>query len=281
MSSSLLDAALDYAAAGLAAFPLIARSKVPATRRGFYDATTNPATLRRWFGGTCEYNIGIRTGMASGGVWVLDIDDDGSFRELERRHGILPPTRTSQSSRGLHLWFRSSAPIQCSASRIAPGVDAKGENGCITAPPSIHADGPTYRWLNDELIVPAPEWLVALTRKRPPASTISQRAVAGIRRPCSGAPGAYATAALDAEITDLANTAPGARNHALNRASFSLHQLVAGGELDAAQVERRLLDAATANGLMADRHDGPARVRRTIESGARAGLQCPRTRPGR
>lgn len=275
--SSLLEVALDYAALGLAAFPLVARSKEPATRRGFYDATTNPATLRRWFGGACEYNIAIRTGMASGGVWVLDIDDDESLRELEHAHGALPSTRNSQSSRGLHFWWRATSPIQCSDSRVARGIDVKGDGGYIVAPPSIHPDGPIYRWVNDAPIGPAPSWLEELTRKRPPPTPTIPPPTP---RPYSGAPGAYATAALEREIDALANTAPGSRNHALNRASFSLHQLVAGGELDGAEVERRLLDAATANGLMADPHDGPARVRRTIESGARAGLQHPRTRRG-
>ena len=41
---SLLKAALAYAAAGLAVFPLVPRTKEPATKRGFYDATTNPMT---------------------------------------------------------------------------------------------------------------------------------------------------------------------------------------------------------------------------------------------
>src|SRR5205807_5814228 len=127
-------------------------------------------------------------------------------------------------------------------------------------------------------------WLVELTREKPRAlPTISQRAVAAIKRPTNGARSsagdAYGAAALEYEIEALASTAPGARNHALNRASFSLHQLVAGGELDGAEVERRLLEAVTTNGLMADPHDGPRRVIATINSGARAGLQQPRRRP--
>jgi hypothetical protein len=214
--------------------------------------------------------------MASGGVWVLDVDDDESLRELEREHGALPATRTSQSGRGRHFWFCSSSPIQCSTSRIAPGIDVKGEGGYIVAPPSIHPAGPTYRWLNEKPIAPAPGWLEELARKRPsPAPTISQRAVAGTRRPFNG-PNRYGMAALNREIEALANTAPGARNAALNRASFCLHQLVAGAELDAGVVRHRLIDASTANGLVGD--DGLRSVLETIKSGGRAGLQNPRSR---
>ena len=46
----------------------------------------------------------------------------------------------------------------------------------------------------------------------------------------------YAQAALDRECETVAGAAQGARNDALNRASFSLFQLVAGGELDEAEV---------------------------------------------
>ena len=55
-----------------------------------------------------------------------------------------------------------------------------------------------------------------------------------IRGPCRA--GAYGHAALRAEIAALAATPPGRRNHALNRAAFSLFQLVAGGELAEAEV---------------------------------------------
>ena len=56
--------------------------------------------------------------------------------------------------------------------------------------------------------------------------------------------GGYGLAALDAEIAVLAGTAPGSRNNALNRAGFSLFQLVAGGELDREQVITGLLEPA-------------------------------------
>ena len=48
---------------------------------------------------------------------------------------------------------------------------------------------------------------------------------------------------------------------------------------DTVVVERELLAAAYANGLMADPGDGPRKVMATIRSGARAGLQHPRRRP--
>jgi hypothetical protein len=241
---TMLEAALDYAALGYCVFPCIAKSKEPATRRGFYEATTNPATIRRWFGSAAHYNISVRCGLASG-VWVLDIDGpegEAGLRALQDRHGALPATRQAQSARGLHWWWRADLPVQCSAGRVAAHIDVRG--------------------------------LLQLTCKRPPPATPPPQSPSGPQR--NGSPGAYGKAALEREIDALANTAPGSRNHALNRASFCLHQLVAGGELDGNEVQQRLLGGAIANGLMAE---GPRAVMATIASGARAGLQHPRSRP--
>jgi hypothetical protein len=284
--NSLLQAALDYAARGLAVFPCVPGGKEPAVKCGFYAATTNPETIKRyWY--VADRNIGIRTGAASG-FWVLDIDHkiDGevSLRALEAKHGPLPRTaEVISGGGGRHLWFCYTSPIACSASRVGPGLDVRGDGGCIIVPPSIHPSGQRYEWSVDSTVLAvAPGWLVVLTRKRP--VTISERAIAQMRRSGSASNGygssAYGAAALDREIDALANTPQGQRNHALNRASFSLFQLVAGGELSESEVLDRLLDAARTNGLMTDPGDGPRKVFATISSGRRAGLQQPRSRSG-
>lgn len=107
--------------------------------------------------------------------------------------------------------------------------------------------------------------------------TISERALATIR-PLNGEPNAYGLAALDDEIASLAAAPAGTRNHTLNRAVFSLFQLVAGAELESDQVIDRLIDACHRNGLVKD--DGLRSVTATIRSGMVAGLQHPRSRSG-
>jgi hypothetical protein len=254
--------------------------KPPRGTHGFYDATTNPATIRRWWLADPTYNIGIRTGIASG-VWVFDIDGDAgatAVAKLEAQHRPLPDTLTSVTSNGCHLWFCYTCPIPSSADdRIAHGLDVRGDGAYVVAPPSVHPDGPVYRWTNNRSLAVAPEWLVRLTRK-PAPKPITSKIPPWPSRP--GHLGAYGLAALESEIDLLANAPPGTRNHALNRASFCLHQLVAGGELDGALVHERLIAASHANGLMTDPADGPSSVERTIASGARAGLQHPRNRGG-
>jgi hypothetical protein len=122
-TAPLLTAALAYAAAGLAVLPLNPRPKEPATKRGFYDATTNPETIRRFWRVT-DRNVGIATGAVSG-LWVGGEDYLG---RLEAEHGKLPLTRKVTTGRGgRHLWFKYTEPIQCSAGRVVPHVDVRGD----------------------------------------------------------------------------------------------------------------------------------------------------------
>jgi hypothetical protein len=273
--SDLLAAALDYAARGLPVFPCVPRGKTPAVPRGFHSATTNPATIRRYWTDP-DRNIGIPTGSPSG-IWVLDVDGvegEASLRALEIKHGAIPKTRGSITSRGRHVWFACLEQIPSSAARIGPRIDVRGDGGYVIAPPSIHKSGRCYAWRGDPWapIESAPAWLIIAARAKP-VNLITDRALAPIQGPRVGA---YAHAALRAEIAALAATPPGGRNDRLNRASFSLFQLVAGGELAENEVIAALHRACLANGLAAD--DGWESVHATIRSGRGAGLQYPRSR---
>jgi Bifunctional DNA primase/polymerase, N-terminal len=274
--SDLFAAALDYASRGLPVFPCMPRGKMPAVARGFRAATTNPATIRRYWTDP-ERNIGIPTGMPSG-LWVLDIDGvegEASLSALEAEHGAIPKTRVSTTSRGRHVWFACHEPIPSNAGRIGPRLDVRGDGGYLIAPPSVHSSGHCYAFRGDpwQELAAAPQWLIDAAGARP-ERTITERAVAMIHPPC--ATGAYGNAALRTEIAALAATPPGFRNQALNRAAFNLFQLVAGGELSEAEVIEALEQACEVNGLARD--DGWGSVRATIRSGRRAGMQYPRSR---
>ena len=137
---SMLDAALGYAALGWQVFPCMPLSKLPATPNGFYDATTNPETIKRYWRQS-DRNIGIRTGAASG-FWVFDIDGhkdgEASLRRLEAEYGSLPRTREAISVRGgRHCYFKYTGPISCSADKIGPGLDVKADGGYIVGAPSV------------------------------------------------------------------------------------------------------------------------------------------------
>jgi hypothetical protein len=277
MSDDLLLAAIHYATCGgLPVFPCRPRGKTPAVLRGFLSATTNPATIRRFWTDP-DRNIAIPTGARSG-FWALDVDGAegaATLRALETKHGAIPKTRTVVTPRGKHAWFAYPGAVPTTVGRIGPGIDTRGDDGYVVVPPSVHEIGHRYAFLGDPWapIEPAPAWLINAARTKP-LRLITERVVAAIRGPCRA--GAYGDAALQAEIATLAATPPGRRNDMLNRAAFSLFQLVAGGELAEGEVIAALQGACVANGLVAD--DGWQSVHATIRSGRGAGLQYPRSR---
>jgi hypothetical protein len=92
---------------------------------GLLDATTDAATIRRWWERAPYASVGIATGIASG-LLVLDVDPrhggDEALRDLEAQHGPLPDTvRALTGGGGVHLVFRYPAG---SVPDVAPASSA-------------------------------------------------------------------------------------------------------------------------------------------------------------
>ena len=168
MDTIMLTEALAYAERGRLVFPCRAREKRPATRRGFKDATTDTAKIRRWWRNGSDKNVAIRTGIESSLV-VLDVDPrnggDATLGELIEKHGALPNTITAETGGGgFHLLFaHPGGHVKCR--KIGPGLDVKSDGGYIVAPPSVHPDGGEYRWKvspDDMEAAALPVWLLAM-----------------------------------------------------------------------------------------------------------------------
>ena len=142
-----------------------------------WGATNKPTVIRRDFKRWPKANLGNPTG-AENGFWVLEADTpkghnvDGiaSLRALERMHGRLPKTLMAMSPSGsLHYYFRwpKRGLICSSASKIAPGVDVRGEGGMVLTPPSVKEGVGRYRFLNwGTPIADAPAWLLKLVARK-------------------------------------------------------------------------------------------------------------------
>jgi Bifunctional DNA primase/polymerase, N-terminal len=296
-----LATALAYAAHGWAVFPV-----PPGTKRSYKSAehsdgrawgmTREAAEIRADFTRWPDAGIGIPTGAVNGIIVVETdtveghgIDGWNSLAQLESKHGPLPDTLQANSPSGsVHRYFKhpgAGAKIKSSASEIGRGIDVRGDGGMVIAPPTVRPGVGVYRWINRDPIAEPPAWLIELTKdKQPPPSkrlSIRERAQAAVRQWEANRRGenaeAYAGAALEYEIRDLAGAAQGGRNHALNRSAFSLLQLVHAGQLDRADVERQLIDACIANGLMDDRDNGGINnILRTIRSAEAGAVAKPR-----
>jgi len=142
-TSRLEVAARTLAAAGVPVFPCEPDGKRPLTRRGFHDATTDPAQITAWWSRTPKANIGLPTGSVSG-VVVVDVDVHGpvdgraSWRRASEAGlvdgaGLLARTPAG----GAHAYFPATLGTeQWSWQAANAGVDFRGDGGYIIAPPS-------------------------------------------------------------------------------------------------------------------------------------------------
>jgi hypothetical protein len=188
---------------------------------------------------------------------------------LSNRHpGDHPGPVARTGGGGWHLLF---APTGLgNRVGVLPRVDWRGQGGLVVAPPSRHATGNHYTWarpLGAELPTVPAELHARLAPPRVERTSTPPAPVA------AGRADGYARAALAREARAVATAPGGACNKTLNRAAFSLGQLVAAGHLDADQVRAVLLEAARRRSS-----DPEARLRATIESGLAGGLRKPRTR---
>jgi hypothetical protein len=237
-------------------------------------AAVDPAVVGGWWRRWPNANLGLTTGRRFD---VLDLDGTEGVKALHAALSIAPQEHPGPLARtgsgGWHLLYAPSGL----GNRVGllPGVDWRGQDGLIVAPPSQHASGDRYAWARPltaalptvpaglrRLLAPPPATRTTL----PPAPTTTGRG------------GGYGRAALAGERAAVAAAQPGRRNHTLNRAAFNLGQLVAAGLLGVDQVRAVLLAAALEAG------NPEPKARATIESGLRGGAAKPRRpyrrRPG-
>ena len=278
-----LRSALALAERGWHVFPCVPGEKRPALRGSWHEhATTERVRIRAWWS-QAAYNIGIACGPS--GLVVIDLDvphGTGEISCAEGRSAVpgadvlaalcdqhgrpypLPTYAVSTPSGGCHLYYAApGSAVRNSAGRLGPHIDVRADGGYVIGDGSRIGER-AYTARDERTPVPLPAWIAGLLKDTPTAA-------AGLPVPRGGVRGtAYATAALRDETRTVAAARPGTRNDTLNRAAFSLGQLVAAGLLPPLAVASALADAAERAGLPADE------ARRTIRSGLAAGARRPR-----
>ncbi len=161
--------ALDYLRRGWSVIPMRKRDKRPALQwQDFQSVRASEQKVHDWFRRWPEDNVGIVTGAVSGLV-VLDVDlrhgGEDSLKKLEREHQPLPRTLESiTGGGGRHVYFAHPGGSVRNRVGIAPGIDLRGDGGCIVAPPSVHPSGNHYQWVKGRgpgrvELAPLPHWL--------------------------------------------------------------------------------------------------------------------------
>jgi hypothetical protein len=297
--STLLEAAIGYAAHGIPVYPAhwphptpgrasLACScsrgpacdrpaKHPLLRHGVKEATTDPDQIGRWWRRWPRANVGLATGVVCD---VLDIDGPAGLAALHQLAGTvglrLSGPLVATGGGGWHHWFAPTG-LGNRPPRGLAHIDWRGRGGCVLAPPSRHISGRPYRWLHNLDQAPLPEVPTALRELLDPDRPTTSGLATPARPACPTRPPApdhpYGRRVLADELAALGRATPGQRNRTLNRTAFKVYRYVAGGLLDEEDVTLAFTTAALAIGL------DWAEISRTLASARTAGLTSPRTVP--
>ena len=167
------ELAIAYMKRGWPVFPV--QGKVPMTRHGVLDATTDVQMALGW--SDKATGCGLATGKASG-LFVVDLDSEDARDEFmalaAREGGKMVPTVASRTGKGWHLFYRmpEDLEIRNSASKILPQVDIRGTGGYVVLPGSRHPDGGKYSWqpswgIEDVEVADAPNGYCGSSPKMP------------------------------------------------------------------------------------------------------------------
>jgi hypothetical protein len=246
---------------GFAPIPVPHREKAPRTK-AWQTLRLGRDDVPRYFNVTPS-NVGVLLGEPSG--WLVDVDLDHA-RAVALADKYLPHTGMTwgrESKPRSHRVYRLTRPANTSKWGSDAGMIVElRSSGCQTiAPGSIHPSGEPVRWDQDgEPASIEPDELVEAIDAL--ARAVNRELGTGTTK--------YARAGLRREVERVASTPEGARNDALNSASFNVGTLIGAGELVRAEAEVELLAAALASGLASEE------AQRTIASGMEAGIKQPR-----
>lgn len=269
----MIEDAIWYAQLGYGVLPC--NEKVPATRRGLKDGTTDPERIREMF--QAGHNIGL---IAPANVLVIDFDvskDDRvplAQRKADTRQRLLVLQDTfweaaeaplhATPSGGFHLFLR----LPEGAPRLVTGPWPRGASitfgdlrgmarAYVVAPPSRTSKG-QYLVLRE--LVPAEDLPLAsrglMEYLSPPERKRKRHRVTQVSD----------SASLAAQVAAVRAAPEGNRNNTLNRSAFIAGLLVAAGQVAEEQAREELTRAGEAVGLTA------TEVRHTLASGLKAGI---------
>lgn len=280
--SDNLRAALKLAAQGVAVFPCKGKRPLPQSWRA--ESTTSEQQIKSWFKRWPSASPAID--LAKSPWIVVDLDGPGGFADWDeiRPGGDIDPPYVNTPSGGRHLyfvrgdWTHGNARGALPKKRDHEGIDIRGCGGYVLAP-GAETDAGRYTCgpILLEEAPPVPAWLVEVLSSKPEPEQEPELLPSTRTAPSQDRQRSYGETALAAEAARVARCPSGGRNEALNRAAFSLGQLVAGGCLSESEVRSALEGAAVACKLA--KEDGLKSVRATISSGLKSGKQHPRTAP--
>jgi len=256
---AVLNTALSLVASdGLPVFPL-RPDKRPTCPNGFYDATRDVAAVKQLFAEHPGHLIGVPTGPMSG-LFVADIDSGRHASATEwhqqNQHRLQTRVHCTESG-GLHLLFNHHAGLRNSQSKLAHGVDTRGEGGYVVWWPAHVTQSSSGI---DAQVEPLPEWLLkALTPAPPPPPP-----------PPPHTPRFDAINSLGGILRTVASASPGEKSGTLFWGACRMGEAVRGGKISLRLATDLLTEAALRAGWEADPHKMESTIRNGLRTGGAA-----------
>lgn len=188
--ATMLKAALDYARLGWHVFPTYGIKTLPDGKfqcqcgdegckspgkhpfhklapQGHHSATTDEATIRKWFSG--EHKLNLAISLENSNLIAVDIDPRNgglmTIEALEARHGdLVSDVLQLTAGGGEHRVFSMPKNMGHLPGKLGNGIDLKA-NGYIVAWPSFGVSGVQYEWeassdpLDGAIPSPLPDWM--------------------------------------------------------------------------------------------------------------------------
>lgn len=107
---------------------------------------------------TMEMNMALLTDN----VVVVDIDSEAGYAKVKELGLDLEGTKKVKTRKGEHLYYKAPANVRLNnAVKFIEDVDIRTFGGYVIAPPSVHATGHVYEWVNpDTPVAPLPDIIV-------------------------------------------------------------------------------------------------------------------------
>jgi hypothetical protein len=246
-----LESALNLASDGIPVFPC-RFDKRPMCPGGFYDATHDAAAVKELWAEYPGTLIGVPTGPASG-IFVAGADSGrhDSAAEWCRQNQHRLQTRTHLTgSGGLHFVFIHHPGLRNSQSKLAHGVDTRGEGGYAIWWPSHVSQSSSGIGAPIE---PVPEWMVRVLTPPPPPRPAGRR---------------YDSLSMFAGILRTVSLASaGEKSAVLFWGACRMGEAARAGKIPLHVAAELLREAALRAGWQED----PRKMERTISNGLRTG----------
>jgi len=179
--NSIHKTALKLLGSGKPVFPVERATKKPLVAWGeFQNRLPTEEEITNGWTHYPDANIGMATGHLSG-LLVIDCDSQEAAAAFIENYPEVNHSLQAKTGRGVHFYLQFEETIRNDAGRLlGPGTDVRGEGGFVIVPPSVHANGTAYQWLNKNKPLPLPQKLKEILINRNHNGAGNNRTVAAL-----------------------------------------------------------------------------------------------------